>query len=98
MGNPELFKRNDSKHNKAIYQEFLSYVQIDPHRLPEKFVELFNLDPKSPTIQNDVEEIFQRARLLDPTSARVIFVDGKIIIFRNEERLIHQKETRKLTQ
>ncbi len=98
VGNPELFKRNDSKHNKSIYQEFLSYVQIDPHRLPEKFVELFNLDPKSPTIQNDVEEIFQRARLLDPTSARVIFVDGKIIIFRNEERLVHQKETRKLTQ
>jgi hypothetical protein len=61
-------------------------------------LEVFDLDPKDPDIQSKVEALFQKARLLDKHSARVIFVDDKIIIFRNEERLIHQDQTKKLTQ
>lgn len=98
VGNPDLFKKNDSKHNRAVYQEFLSYVEIDPKRLPANFLELFHLDPTDPDIQSKVHALFQKAQLLDKQSARVIFIDGKIVIFRNEERLIHQHETRKLTQ
>jgi len=98
VGNTNLFQKNNPKHNRALYQEFLSYVEIDPEKLPPRFLEVFDLDPKDPGIQSKVEALFQKARLLDKHSARVIFVDDKIIIFRNEERLIHQNQTKKLTQ
>lgn len=98
VGNADLFQKNNPKHNRALYQEFLSYVEIDPEKLPPRFLEVFDLDSKDPDIQSKVEALFQRARLLDKHSARVLFVDDKIIIFRNEERLVHKNETRKLTQ
>lgn len=98
VGNKDLFQKNNPKHNRALYQEFLSYVEIDPEKLPPRFLEVFDLDPKDPDIQFKVEALFQKARLLDKHSARVIFVDDKIIIFRNEERLIHKDQIKKLTQ
>lgn len=94
--NNNLFKKNNPQHNKEIYNLFQSYIVFNPSKLPENFIKLFDLDIQSPTIQSDVEEIFKKARLLDKKSARIVFVDDKIIIFRNEQRLVHK--TWKLTQ
>ena len=55
------------------------------------------MDPQSPDIQDEVESIFKKARLLDKKSGRIVFIDDKIVIFRNEETLMH-KETSGLTQ
>jgi hypothetical protein len=45
---------------------------------------------------HEIKEIFKKARSLDKDSRRTIFIDGKIIIFRNEEKIIH-KTSKKLT-
>lgn len=87
--NTSLFKKNDSQHNKQIYDLFQSYIVFDPHKLPQNFIELFDLDPYDPQIQSKLESIFKPARLLDKKSARIIFVDDKIIIFRNQQKLTH---------
>ena len=70
---------------------------VDKNNLPENFVKLFELDLNDPDIENQVKNIFQKARLLDKKSARIVFVDDKIVIFRNEERLVH-KQSKWLTQ
>lgn len=94
--NTSLFKKNDSSHNRRIYEVFQSYIVFDPNKLPSNFLELFELDPYDSQIQTKLDYIFKRARLLDKDSARIIFVDDKIIIFRNEQKLVHSKS--KLTQ
>lgn len=96
-GNKDLFQKNNSSHNREIFDLFQSYVVIDPAKLPENFVKLFELDTSSSNIQNQVKEIFHTARLLDKNSARVVFVDDKIVIFRSEEKLTH-KVSKWLTQ
>lgn len=91
--NNNLFEKNNPKHNKEIYNLFQSYVVFNPNKLPDNFIKLFDLDTQSPTVQSDVEEIFKKARLLDKKSARVVFVDDKIVIFRNEQTLTHKTST-----
>ncbi|MCF7834525.1 hypothetical protein K9M48_00520 [Candidatus Gracilibacteria bacterium] len=89
-GNNGLFQKNNPQHNKEIYNLFQSYIVIDPDKLPANFTKLFELDINSEDIQSQVESIFKKARLLDKNSARIIFVEDKIVIFRNEERLVHK--------
>jgi len=91
LGNKNLFKKNDSSYNKQIFDLFQSYVVVDKDKLPENFVKLFELDLNDLDIENQVKDIFNKARLLDKKSARIIFVDDKIVIFRNEERLVHKQ-------
>ena len=98
LGNTSLFEKNNARHNAEIYDLFLSYVQIDPERLPPKFIELFDLDITDPHIEQQVISLFTKARMLDKKSGRVVFIDGKIIIFKNEEHLTHRNPKRKLTQ
>ena len=71
----------------------------DKNKLPKNFVKLFELDLTSPDIENQVKNVFQRARLLDKDhhSGRIVFIDDKIVIFRNEEIVVH-KETEGLTK
>lgn len=88
--NNGLFQKNNPQHNKEIYNLFQSYIVIDPDKLPANFTKLFELDINSEDIQSQVESIFKKARLLDKNSARIIFVEDKIVIFRNEERLVHK--------
>jgi len=95
--NNSLFKKNNTQYNKQIYNLFQSYIIIDPDKLPDNFVKLFELNPDSDNIQSQVESIFKKAKLLDRNSARIVFVDDKIVIFRNEERLTH-KDNKKLTK
>ena len=97
LGNKKLFKKNDSSYNKQIFDLFQSYVVVDKDKLPENFLKLFELDLNDTDIENQVKNIFQKARLLDKKSARIVFVDDKIVIFRNEERLVH-KQSKWLTQ
>ncbi len=75
------------------------YIVVDRNKLPENFVKLFELDLNSPDVEDQVKSLFQRARLLDPNShsARIVFVDDKVVVFRNEEKLVH-KEIKNLTQ
>ncbi len=88
--NGKLFKHNDHQYNRQIYNLLIWYIPYDTARLPENFVKLFDIDTQSPTIQSELDEIFQRARLLKKDSSRIIFIDDKIIIFKNEEKLVHK--------
>ena len=87
----------DSTSKRKIYDTLLSYIDIDPNKLPPKFVELFELDITAPDIGLQIKTIFNQAHYLHKESGRVIFVDGKVIIFRNETRLIHTDTSRTLT-
>lgn len=98
VGNTTLFQKNNAQHNAQIYDLFMSYLEIDPQNLPDRFVELFDLNLSDPDINEQVVSIFRKARLLDSSSGRVVFIDDKIIIFRNEEQLVHRNTERKLTQ
>lgn len=89
-------KDNISK--RKIYDTLLSYIDIDPNKLPAQFINIFKLDIKNPTLWSQVKDIFNRAQYLNKESWRVIFIDGNIIIFRNEIHLIHTDNKRKLTQ
>jgi hypothetical protein len=86
-----LFQKNNPQYNKQIYNLFQSYIVVDPDKLPENFVKLFELDIKSKDIQEQVESIFKKARLLEKDSARIVFIGDKIVIFRNEQTLTHKK-------
>ncbi len=88
----------DSTSKRKIYDTLLSYIDIDPNKLPAQFIEIFNIDRNDPNLWSQVKNIFNRAEYLNKNSWRVIFVDGNIIIFRNETRLIHTDNKRKLTQ
>ncbi len=70
----------------------MSYLQIDAKNLPDRFGELFELDRSDPNINDKVVSLFRKARLLDSSTGRVIFIDDKIVIFRNEEQLVHKRE------
>lgn len=89
--NNALFQKNNPQYNKQIYNLFQSYIVVDPDKLPENFIKLFELDIKSKDIQEQVESIFKKARLLEKDSARIVFIDDKIVIFRNEQTLTHKK-------
>jgi len=93
--NKKLFKKWDPSHNREIYNLFQSYIVVDKNKIPPNFLKLFNLED-STSVETDVKRIFNKARLIDPKSARIIFVDDKIVIFRNEEKLVH-KESKGLT-
>lgn len=72
-------------------KEDLKYLVVDKDKLPENFVKLFELDLNAPDIENQVKNIFQRARTLEENSARITFIDDKVVVFRNEERLVHKQ-------
>lgn len=91
--NKELFEHNNPQHNREIYDLFQSYIVINPNKLPENFTKLFELKSQDASIREDVEAIFKKARLLDKKSARIVFVDDKIVIFRNEQTLTHKEST-----
>lgn len=72
-------------------KEDLKYLVIDKDKIPENFVKLFELNFNNADIENQVKDIFQKSRLLDKKSARIVFIEDKIVIFRNEERLVHKQ-------
>ncbi|MDR0649857.1 MAG: hypothetical protein LBG59_00155 [Candidatus Peribacteria bacterium] len=95
--NAERFEKGNKKVNKEIYDTLLQYLVVDIDRIPPKFLELFEISKD----QGDIvlKEVFARARFpFKPESYRTIFIDDKIIIFRNTEVLTHKKEVKKLTQ
>lgn len=94
--NNSLLKKNDSRYNREIYNLLQSYIVIDKSKIPANFIKLFELNLESQNIEAQVESIFKKARLLDKKSARIVFVDDKIVIFRNEEKLVHKSKN--LTQ
>ena len=98
LGNKNLFERNNPSHNREIYDLFLSYVEVDPEQLPERFIELFELKGDKEEIKKQTLSLFKQARLLDKKSSRISFIDDKIVIFRTEEKLTHKNSERKLTR
>ena len=70
----------------------MSYLQIDANNIPDRFGELFGLDRSDPYINDKVVSLFRKGRLLDTDTWRIILIDDKIIIFRNEEQLVHKRE------
>lgn len=97
-GNENLFVKNNAKKNREIFDLFLSYLSVDPQKVPPMFLELFELDPKDPQLREKIIALFQRARFLEPKTTRTLFIDDKVIIFRNEEVLLHPTSSKKLTQ
>ena len=97
-GNKTLFVKNNPKKNKEIFDLFLSYLSVDPNKVPPKFLELFELDPEDLQLREKIIALFQRARFLERETARTLFIDDKILIFRNEEQLVHPTANKKLTQ
>lgn len=98
LGNRNLFERNNPSHNREIYDLFLSYVEVNPEQLPERFIELFELKGDKEEIKKQTLSLFKQARLLDKKSSRISFIDDKIVIFRTEEKLTHKNSERKLTR
>ena len=90
------FSANESKFkNTAIAQDeitklFTNYVVIDKYRIPENFLKLFHLDLRDPDIEEKVIRLFQKARSLKDKTWRILFIEDKIIVFRTEERLVHE--------
>ena len=68
LGNKNLFERNNPSHNREIYDLFLSYVEVDPEQLPERFIELFELKGDKEEIKKQTLSLFKQARLLDKKS------------------------------
>ena len=64
LGNKNLFERNNPSHNREIYDLFLSYVEVDPEQLPERFIELFELKGDKEEIKKQTLSLFKQARLL----------------------------------
>ncbi len=97
--NKSHLKKNNKSYNREIFDILTDCIVIEKNKLPKRFIELFDLDLKSDNLEQDVREIFKRARFLkNANSHRIIMIDDKIIIFRNEEKLIHINENKKLTQ
>ncbi|HRX64299.1 MAG TPA: hypothetical protein P5060_04315, partial [Candidatus Absconditabacterales bacterium] len=97
--NKSKLKKGDKIYNREIYNTLTDTIIIDKDKIPPKFIEEFNLDINSENLEQQVKNIFKKARFLGfDGSHRIVFVDDKIIIFRNEERLVHKNEDRKLTQ
>ncbi|MDR0607361.1 MAG: hypothetical protein LBG52_03210 [Candidatus Peribacteria bacterium] len=84
--------------NETLYQTFLDYLVVDSQQLPPKFIEHFQLDPHDPDIAQQVKKLFAKPKLLDPTSPRILFIDGKILIFRDVITPARPKSQTKLTQ
>lgn len=107
LSNPDNFflinrshlKKNNKSYNREIFDTLTDCIIIEKDKLPKRFIELFNLDLNSKDIERDVKEIFKRARFLSHTeSHRIIMIDDKIIVFRNEEILTHTDPDEILTQ
>ena len=98
VGNTHLFKRWDAQHNQQIFDVFVDYVVVDKDLIPDNFLKLFDLRMDDPNLEQKVIALFKRKRILDPKSARIVFIDDKIVIFRNDERLVHTDEVQNLTQ
>ncbi len=57
-GNKTLFVKNNPKKNKEIFDLFLSYLSVDPNKVPPKFLELFELDPEDLQLREKIIALF----------------------------------------
>ncbi len=97
--NENNLEKNNRYNNRKIFNTLTDVMVIDKDKLSENFIKLFELDINSPDIEKQIKEIFKRARFITwLDSHRIILIDDKIIVFRNEERLTHKNTERKLTQ
>ncbi len=97
--NENNLEKNNISHNRKIFNTLTDVMVIDKDKLPENFIKLFELDTESPDIEKQTKEIFKKSRFIPwLDSHRIILIDDKIIVFRNEERLVHKNTERKLTQ
>jgi hypothetical protein len=91
------FRVNKAQTNESLYQTFLDYLVIDTHHLPPKFIEYFQLNPQDADIDQQVKKLFANPNWLDKTSPRILFIDGKILIFRDVITPAHPHPKKKLT-
>ena len=107
LSNPDNFflldksklKSNNPSYNREIFNTLTDCIVVEKDQIPKNFIKLFDLDIDSENLAQDVKDIFKRARFLKyMNSHRIIMIDDKIIVFKNEEKLVHKKEIPKLTQ
>jgi inorganic triphosphatase YgiF len=100
--NPERFEKGNKQANRKIYDALIQTLVVDTDRIPDRFLELFHLPEKiqltGKSLDTLFKEIFAKARFPFSDSRRTVFIDDKIIIFRNEEVLTHKEKGKKLTQ
>ncbi len=88
-----------SKVKREIYKTLLHFVSFDNiEKTPSQFKEIFDLNLLDSSIKQELFSLFEQAHYLLPQSGRVIFIQGKPIIFRDEVQLVHTDSDRKLTQ
>ncbi len=87
--------------SKVQHKELIDYVVIDPNMVPQWFLDTFQIESVSIDGSN-IKELFKRATPLEyhkeksAKTWRVIFIDGKLVVFRELQQLLHKKG--KLTQ
>ncbi|MFA5747974.1 MAG: hypothetical protein WC872_02560, partial [Candidatus Absconditabacterales bacterium] len=94
--NPKNFIKNDNFHNKQVYNKMIDYAVLYTDKLPDGFFKKFNIPRSNLTEQEtqNIKNIFKQAKPLkyvkdkQKTTYRVLFVDGKLIIFRTEKKLL----------
>lgn len=86
---------------ETTHKELIDYVVIDPNKIPEGFMNAFQIEHID-IAAKDIKELFKRATPLEyytdkfAKTRRVVFIDGKLVVFRELQQLLH-KETH-LTQ
>ncbi len=83
--------------SKATHKELINAVVIDPNKIPQSFLDVFQIDAADVATQN-VKELFARAQALEyykeksEKTRRVVNIDGKIVIFRTLELLLDDEK------
>ena len=87
--------------SKTTHKELIDYVVIDPNMVPQGFLDEFQIESIDSDGKN-IKELFKKARPLNyhkeksETTRRVVFIDGKLVVFRELQQLLHKEKN--LTQ
>ena len=82
---------------KATHKELIDAVVIDPNKIPQSFLEVFQIDAVAVDAQN-IKELFKRAQPLEyykeksEKTRRIVNIDGKMVIFRTLELLLDDEK------
>lgn len=97
---PEHYFRKNFE-NKISHKELIDYVVIDPNMVPQWFLDAFQIESVDIDGGN-IKDFFKKAKPLQyhkekkEITWRVVFIDGKLVVFRELQQLLHKEDT--LTQ
>lgn len=80
---------------ETTHKELIDYVVIDPNKIPEGFMNAFQIEHID-IAAKDIKELFKRATPLEyytdkfTKTRRIVFIDGKLVVFRELQQLLHK--------